>query len=55
MEHLDEGMVHAWLDDALPAEEARDIATHVQSCVSCAALVAEARGFIAASTRGIAR
>ena len=55
MEHLDEGMVHAWLDDALPAEQARDIATHVQSCVSCAALVAEARGFIAASTRIVAQ
>ncbi len=55
MGHLDEGLVHAWLDDALPAEEARDIATHVQSCVSCAALVAEARGFIAASTRIVAQ
>lgn len=55
MEHLDEGMVHAWLDDALASDEARDIATHVQSCASCAALVAEARGFMAASTRIVAQ
>ncbi len=55
MEHLDEGLVHAWLDDALSADEARDIASHVQSCVSCAALVAEARGFMAASTRIVAQ
>ena len=54
MEHLDEGMVHAWLDDALSADEAREISTHVQSCVACAALVAEARGLMAASTRIVA-
>ncbi len=55
MKHLDEGMVHAWLDDALPASEAREIATHVQSCALCTALVAEARGFVAASTRIVAQ
>ena len=50
-EHVDEGTVHAWLDDQLgPAEGAR-IAAHVAACAACAALVADARGFIAASTR----
>lgn len=50
-EHLDEGTIHAWLDGALaPAESAR-VEAHVQTCAECAALVAEARGLIAASTR----
>ena len=50
MQHLDEGTIHAWLDGALSAEEARQAEAHVASCESCAAAVAEARGLIAASS-----
>lgn len=51
MEHPDEGTIHAWLDDALPVQESAVIAAHVAACADCAASVAEARGFIAASSR----
>ncbi len=47
MQHPDEGTIHTWLDGALPDEEARSMETHVASCASCAALVAEARGLSA--------
>ena len=51
MQHLDEGTIHAWLDGALPADEAERVAAHVSGCAECGELVAEARGLIAASTR----
>lgn len=51
MQHLDEGTIHAWLDGELPADEAEKIAAHANECPECGALVAEARGMIAASTR----
>ncbi len=51
MQHLDEGTIHAWLDGAVDAEEARRIEAHLAECPSCAAAVAEARGVIAASSR----
>lgn len=51
MQHPDEGTIHAWLDGALSAEEAARIEAHVNECPQCAAAVAEARGFIAASSR----
>jgi len=51
MKHPDEGTVHAWLDGALEDTEAREIEAHVRECAECAAMVAEARGFIAASSR----
>ena len=51
MQHPDEGTVHAWLDGELPGDEAARIEAHVAACASCAALVAEARGLIAASSR----
>jgi len=51
MQHPDEGTIHAWLDGALTADEAAQIEAHVKSCPECAAAVAEARGFIAASSR----
>jgi hypothetical protein len=50
MQHLDEGTIHAWLDGALPPDEARQAELHVGTCESCAAAVAEARGLIAASS-----
>jgi len=51
MQHLDEGIIHSWLDGALSAEEAARVSAHVEECPQCAAAVAEARGFIAASSR----
>jgi hypothetical protein len=51
MQHLDEGTIHAWLDGELPAAEAEKMAVHASECAECGALVAEARGLIAASTR----
>jgi len=51
MQHLDEGKIHAWLDGELPSPEREALEAHVAQCAQCAAAVAEARGFIAASTR----
>ncbi len=49
--HVDEGTIHAWLDGELPAEEGAALESHVATCTSCAAAVAEARGLMAASSR----
>jgi hypothetical protein len=49
--HLDEGTIHAWLDDALDAESAARVAAHASTCAACAELVAEARGIIAGASR----
>ena len=51
MNHIDEGTIHAWLDGALDAEQARAVEAHVAECRHCADAVAEARGLVAASTR----
>lgn len=51
MQHPDEGTIHAWLDGELPEDQAKEIAAHASDCPECSALVAEARGLIAASTR----
>jgi len=51
MQHLDDGMIHAWLDGELPPAEAEQIEAHTRECAECAQRVAEARGLIAASTR----
>ena len=51
MQHLDEGTIHAWIDGALPADEAARVEAHAASCAKCGALVAEARGLVAASSR----
>ena len=51
MQHLDEGIIHAWLDGALPSAEAAQVETHAATCAECAARVAEARGLIAGSSR----
>jgi hypothetical protein len=50
MQHLDEGTIHAWLDGALAGDEAAGVAKHVAECGDCAAMVAEARGIIAAAS-----
>lgn len=49
--HVEEGMIHAWLDGALPPDESQRVEVHVRSCAACSAAVAEARGLIAASSR----
>lgn len=51
MQHLDEGTIHSWLDGALAGDEAARVEAHVKECAECATAVAEARGFIAASSR----
>src|SRR2546423_14254437 len=51
MQHLDEGTIHSWLDGAVSADEAARAEAHVRECAQCQAAVAEARGFIAASSR----
>jgi len=51
MQHLDEGAIHAWLDGALSPDEARRVEEHAASCEACSALVAEARGLVAAASR----
>ena len=51
MQHLDEGTIHAWIDGELSQEQSGEIAAHVAECPECAAMVAEARGLVAASTR----
>jgi hypothetical protein len=51
MQHLDEGTIHAWLDGALPSDEATAVERHARECAACAALVADARGMIAGATR----
>lgn len=49
--HVDEGTLHAWLDDALSADQSRTVELHIATCESCSMAAAEARGLIAASTR----
>ena len=49
--HVDEGTVHAWLDGAFDDAAAAVVAAHVTQCAQCGEVVAEARGFIAASSR----
>ncbi|HMI48623.1 MAG TPA: zf-HC2 domain-containing protein [Gemmatimonadaceae bacterium] len=51
MQHLSEGTIHSWLDGALTADEAARVEAHVKECPECAAIVAEARGFIAGASR----
>jgi hypothetical protein len=50
-DHIDEGMAHEWLDGQLPAADAARVEAHIAACTTCAAVVAEARGFVAASSR----
>lgn len=50
-EHLDEGIIHAWLDGALSPDESTRIESLAAVCDECGARVAEARGLIAASSR----
>jgi carboxypeptidase-like protein/putative zinc finger protein len=51
MQHLDEGTIHAWIDGELPPAKRAEAEAHIAECAECAAAVAEARGFVAASSR----
>lgn len=51
MQHLDEGTIHAWLDGELPFDESSRVAAHAEACEKCTAMIAEARGFVAAASR----
>lgn len=51
MRHPESGTIHAWLDGELDRGEAAALEMHVAECSECAGAVAEARGFIAASSR----
>src|SRR5215208_4805595 len=51
MQHPDEGTIHAWIDGELSADEAAALEGHLAECHECSALVAEARGLVAASSR----
>ncbi|MBC8089870.1 MAG: carboxypeptidase-like regulatory domain-containing protein [Phycisphaerae bacterium] len=49
--HPTEESIYAWLDRALGGADSDAIERHVAACDTCAAAVAEARGYIAASAR----
>ncbi|MDQ2664764.1 MAG: zf-HC2 domain-containing protein [Gemmatimonadota bacterium] len=49
--HVDEGIIHAWLDGQLDDEQAARLQAHVARCGACAAHVAEARGLVAGASR----
>ena len=51
MEHTNEAQVHAWLDGELSLDEGAQFEAHITRCADCSALVAEARGLVAASSR----
>ena len=51
MQHLDEGLIHAWLDGALSEEEGARIEAHGRECPECAVSIASARGLVAGATR----
>jgi hypothetical protein len=51
MEHLDEGIIHTWLDGELSEHEASALEAHARSCEVCSELISEARGLTAASSR----
>jgi anti-sigma factor RsiW len=50
-EHIDEGTIHAWLDGQLSPDESARVEAHIAGCAECSALVAEARGYVAAASR----
>ncbi|HZJ01828.1 MAG TPA: zf-HC2 domain-containing protein [Gemmatimonadaceae bacterium] len=51
MQHPDEGTIHAWIDGELAPDDAAALEAHLAECPECSALVAEARGLVAASSR----
>lgn len=51
MWHPDEGTIHAWIEEQLPADEAGRVSAHVEKCDECQTAVREARGVIAGASR----
>jgi len=51
MSHVDEGLIHAWLDGQLPPDEAERVQHLVETDPEWASAVAEARGLIAGAAR----
>lgn len=49
--HVDEGVIHAWLDGALAADSATAVEAHAHECGVCAGRIAEARGMVAGARR----
>ena len=47
--HLDEAAAHAFVDGAYPDADAARVVLHLRECPACAALVADARGLVAAA------
>ena len=45
MQHLEDGVIHAWLDGELSPEETSALEQHVALCSSCSDKVVEARGW----------
>jgi hypothetical protein len=54
MQHLEEGIIHTWLDGEVSPEESASIEAHVKQCAECAAMVADARGLVAGAGRIVA-
>ena len=46
MRHVDEGILHAFLDGELPPAEVVELERHLSVCVPCRAQLAEARSFV---------
>src|SRR5438105_1860959 len=57
MSHVDEGMLHAYLDGELPAPERAALEIHIAQCATCGARLAEERSLIerASAVLGAAR
>lgn len=49
--HLDEGVIHAWLDGELDRDAGREVEAHAAACMTCSGRVAEARGLVAGASR----
>ncbi|MGH7338052.1 MAG: anti-sigma factor family protein, partial [Myxococcota bacterium] len=47
MSHVDEGTLHAYLDNALPPSERATLEAHLTGCASCRARLAEERALVA--------
>jgi anti-sigma factor RsiW len=43
MRHVDDGTLHAWLDEELPSAEAGTVAAHLDACSACRARLGDAR------------
>ncbi|HVD33678.1 MAG TPA: zf-HC2 domain-containing protein, partial [Gemmatimonadales bacterium] len=51
MSHLDEGTLHALLDGELDVTEAREVQSHLGTCVACGSRLQEVKQFLAEADR----